>query len=360
MRVCLNMIVKNEAHVIERCLRSVRPCIDSWAIVDTGSSDGTQEIIQTFLHDRPGELVERPWVDFSTNRNEALQLARKHGDYAFFIDADDVLEADSGFGFGTLGASGYAIESLVAGVSSWITALARLDIDWTWHGVLHEVLTASDNSPNTPLYGARIAKFADGARSQLPIREKYTRDAELLRDALAREPGNTRYQFYLAQSLREAGRWSEAIEAYRQRSLAGGSEEEVYFCKLMIAVLGEQIGAAESATVEAYLDAWRYRPQRAETPMRLAHFFLKRGRHAQARDCARAAIALPPTGDHLLVDRTAWGWRSRDDLAIALFHLGDESGCADVYRQMLSDPDFPANERARVLRNLEKLTQSPR
>ena len=45
----LNMIVKNEAHVILRCLASVKPWIDSWCIVDTGSSDGTQEIIQNYL-----------------------------------------------------------------------------------------------------------------------------------------------------------------------------------------------------------------------------------------------------------------------------------------------------------------------
>jgi hypothetical protein len=34
--VCLNMIVKNEADVIRRCLDSVRPIIDRWVIVDTG------------------------------------------------------------------------------------------------------------------------------------------------------------------------------------------------------------------------------------------------------------------------------------------------------------------------------------
>ena len=43
------MIVKNEAHVIERCLQSVKSIIDYWVIVDTGSTDGTQKIIKKYL-----------------------------------------------------------------------------------------------------------------------------------------------------------------------------------------------------------------------------------------------------------------------------------------------------------------------
>jgi glycosyltransferase involved in cell wall biosynthesis len=49
MRLCLNMIVRDEAPVIERCIRSVLPHIQCWAIVDTGSSDGTQAIVRGLL-----------------------------------------------------------------------------------------------------------------------------------------------------------------------------------------------------------------------------------------------------------------------------------------------------------------------
>ena len=59
--LCLNMIVKDEAHVIRRCLDSVRSHLAHWTIVDTGSTDGTQEIIRSHLRDLPGELHERPW-----------------------------------------------------------------------------------------------------------------------------------------------------------------------------------------------------------------------------------------------------------------------------------------------------------
>src|SRR5262249_23581331 len=90
--ICLNMIVRNEAPVIRRCLASVRPLIDHWVIVDTGSTDGTQDIIREYLRDLPGELHERPWQNFPHNRNEALALARGRADYTFFIDADELLE----------------------------------------------------------------------------------------------------------------------------------------------------------------------------------------------------------------------------------------------------------------------------
>src|ERR1700733_11066955 len=89
--ICLNMIVKNEAKVIARCLESVKPILSSWVIVDTGSTDGTQAIIRSVMKDIPGELHERPWKDVGHNRTEAIELARGKGDYLFVIDADDVL-----------------------------------------------------------------------------------------------------------------------------------------------------------------------------------------------------------------------------------------------------------------------------
>jgi glycosyltransferase involved in cell wall biosynthesis len=104
MRLCLNMIVRDEAPVIERCIRSVLPHIQCWAIVDTGSSDGTQAIVRGLLGGLPGELIERPWVDFATNRNQALELARGYGDYALIMDADDALEGARAFVCGSAGA----------------------------------------------------------------------------------------------------------------------------------------------------------------------------------------------------------------------------------------------------------------
>jgi glycosyltransferase involved in cell wall biosynthesis len=74
--ICLNMIVKNEAHIVHETLDSVAPYISSWVIVDTGSHDGTQDLIANHMARLgiPGELHERPWRNFGHNRTEALTL----------------------------------------------------------------------------------------------------------------------------------------------------------------------------------------------------------------------------------------------------------------------------------------------
>src|SRR5829696_5038481 len=95
--ICLNMIVKDEAPVMARCLASVLPFVDTWVIVDTGSSDGTQAIVRELGGAKPGQLHERPWTSFSHNRNEALELARGKADYTFFIDADETLHRPPSF-----------------------------------------------------------------------------------------------------------------------------------------------------------------------------------------------------------------------------------------------------------------------
>ena len=51
--ICLNMIVRNEIHIVADVLDAVAPYISSWVIVDTGSADGTQDLIRN-AHGPPG------------------------------------------------------------------------------------------------------------------------------------------------------------------------------------------------------------------------------------------------------------------------------------------------------------------
>ncbi len=346
------MIVKNEAPVIGRCLASVRPFVHAWAIADTGSSDGTQDLVRQAMDGLPGELIERPWVDFSTNRNEALALARKHGDFALIIDADEVIEADAGFVWPKLDAPGYLLELVYGDTRYRRVAMPRLDLDWVWRGVLHEALNSAHAAQARFLPGLRIRVHTDGARSQLSQREKFSRDAEVLRRALKDEPDNARYAFYLAQSLRDAGDIKESIAAYEARVAMGGWIEEVYFSKLQIAMLKERIGAAAAEVALAYLDAYDYRPARAEAACEFARWNRQQRRFTVARDFARIAMNTKLPNDVLFIDRPVYDWRARDELSIALYWCNEREESARLCRELLADPRLPNEQRERVAKNL--------
>ena len=70
--LCLNMIVKNESHIIEETLTNILEYmeLDYWVISDTGSTDNTKQIIKDFFKNKniPGELFEDEWKDFGHNR----------------------------------------------------------------------------------------------------------------------------------------------------------------------------------------------------------------------------------------------------------------------------------------------------
>ena len=77
--MCLNMIVKNESHVIRETFDNLLKYIpfDYWVISDTGSTDGTQDIIKNYFKEKniAGELVFHEWKDFGHNRTMALEAA---------------------------------------------------------------------------------------------------------------------------------------------------------------------------------------------------------------------------------------------------------------------------------------------
>ena len=92
-KIALCQIVKNESHVIKRCLDSVKRLIDYVLIVNTGSTDNTIETIQEWLVENQieGEVISEPWQNFAYNRTFALNklMEKDFIDYALMIDADE-------------------------------------------------------------------------------------------------------------------------------------------------------------------------------------------------------------------------------------------------------------------------------
>ncbi len=136
--ICLTMIVRDEAHIVGEVLDATAPHIDYWVVVDTGSTDGTQDVIGSHMARLgiPGELHERPWRDFGHNRSEALTLAQGKADYIWMMDADDTVIGVPPFS--GLTADGYNLRIRVGSERFWRRQLFRDGVPWFYRGVLHE------------------------------------------------------------------------------------------------------------------------------------------------------------------------------------------------------------------------------
>jgi len=343
------MIVRDEAPVIRRCLDSVRPLIDAWVIVDTGSVDGTQAIVRDHLSDLPGELVERPWKNFGHNRTEALGLARPKGDYLLIVDADEVLETAPGFQLPPLREDSYRILTKFSGCSYYRTQLVRSELGWRFEGVLHEYVTSTRARTEGTLSGIVNIPRTDGARSRDP--KKYERDAEVLDRALAEDPDNARYAFYLAQSLRDAGLLERAIAAYRHRARMGGFAEEVWYSTLQVGALLERQGGPFEPALAAYLEAHQLRPTRTEALCALAKHYREHGQYALAYVFAAPIARAPRPDDALFVDDSVYEWRALDEYAIAAYYVGKHREALAANDALLGSPVLPESERGRIVTN---------
>lgn len=344
------MIVKDEADVIARCLASVKPLVSAWCIVDTGSTDATQAIVRETMAGLPGELHERPWIDFAHNRNEAIALARGAADYLLVIDADDTLAYPAGYALPDLTADAYKLLVDDSGTSYWRIHVFRGDRGYRYVGVLHEVLVGEGTRVEDRIESVVYRRMAGGRRSQDP--EKYRKDAAVLESALAREPENARYVFYLAQSRRDAGEREAALAAYARRATMAGFEEETWYALLEVGKLRAQLGHDDAAVIDAYLRAFERRPSRAEPLVYCAAHLRERGRAAAAYPFARAAHAIPRPNDILFVDDSVYAWRAADELAIAAYWAGAYDEARTLNESLLAGATLPSSERPRVEKNL--------
>ena len=348
--VSLCMIVKDESQVIERCLRSVLPFIDSWTVVDTGSSDATPEIVKTVLGHLPGELHHRLWRNFAENRTEALSLNRDLADYHLVIDADDWLEADGDFQMPELKADWYSLDIHFNAIRYQRPQLLRAALDWSYEGVVHEYAHSAQATVGGFLKGVSyVCSWGEGARSRNP--QKYLDDARLLEEALAAQPDHPRYMFYLAQSYRDAGLWAEAAEAYQRRTQLTGWVEERYVAHLERARLLILMQCPEQAPAELLM-AYQLVPQRAEALTDLAQVYRERGHWNLAQFFAARAAELKMPVEGLFLEEAAYHWRAQDELALAEFYTGRFREARQRTQNLLSSTGLPEYERLRLQNNL--------
>jgi len=349
--ICLNMIVRNEAHIIREALDSVARYISSWVIVDTGSDDGTQDLLRNHMADLgiPGELHERPWQNFGHNRTEALNLAQGHGDYIWVMDADDIVVGTPEFA--DLSADIYFQRIGQGAHIYWHPKLFRNGACVRYMGAVHEIPKGEPSLVRARLEGDyHIESRRLGARSQ--DTQKYARDRDLLLAEVERNPEDTRSVFYLAQSYFDLGDFADARTWYARRIELGGWDEEVYYSMYRVARAMAHLGEPWPDIQDAYLRAWEFRPTRAEALYAIAHRYRVEQRYRLGYLYAeRAAQIQLPDQDILFVNADIHRWLSTDEQAVCAFWIGRRAEAFTLCRRLMARSDLPDGHRQRIAVN---------
>jgi len=336
----LVMIVKNEAKRIQTVLASYRPYIDAWTILDTGSTDGTQELIKRDLAGIPGVLHEEPFVDFATSRNRALEL---HGTSTIFsmMPNGDVLEGgadlvsfleqhrrDLAGAYRVRIAPGHYYHPLVM----------RTGFGWRYKWRTHECAMGPNNGPAIP----NVTVIRDrGERTSEEWRVRWTRDIELLSRDLVDDPNDPRPYFYLGQTHECLGQPAEALAMYEKRATMGGYFDEVFEAKLRIGKMMERLNRPWAEIQQAYLKAFEHDPRRAEPLFAISqHWYdaaeTDKKAHAVARLFSVHAARMPKPDTDLFLDEDVYTWKAADRAAISSFYAGHKSDCRDFAEQAVS------------------------
>ena len=277
--ICLNMIVKNESHIITKTLENLCSYVefDAYFISDTGSTDNTMDLIRAFFKERgiPGHIEQVSWRDFGFNRTLSLQMAFNKTDYLFIFDADDSIHGD----FRMPSELTHDAYQLKLGQS--FVYLRTLIVNnrkrWRFVGVLHEYIACVDKEESSiSIQGDYYVESGrSGSRNKDP--NKYINDASVLERGFNEEMGNgtnggggdralaERYSFYCAQSWMDAGPAyiDKSIEWYLRVLSQNNWAQEKYYSALCLGDLYNK-KSDKYNSVKYYCKTMEYDEERIE------------------------------------------------------------------------------------------------
>lgn len=367
VKICLNMIVKDESKIIGRCLNSVVGIIDALIISDTGSKDNTIDIIENWKNknDKYGYVTKHKWKNFSHNRNLILEGAKNwiHNRnnnntvwYILFIDADDFLVIEDLKLFKTqlktLSYDKYLINGKCNNVIYARNFLIKIqDKNWRWESILHEYITCNDKLSIGKVNNCYLQISRDGNRSSDLM--KYFKDVLILEEALKSEPNNTRYTFYLAQSYRDCkeNRFYKMAETiYIKRSNMEGGIEERYISLIEAAKCRTYRGKRDFKMINYLQRALCLKSDRLEAPYYLINYYRTQKLYRIGYNIGLPLINIPFPKDVLFVDKDIHTWKFLDELAICACWIGDIKTFKDIYTKLLNI--VPNNVKPRIEKDL--------
>ncbi len=357
--ICLTMIVKNESHIIERCLDSVKDIVDCISISDTGSTDNTVEIIEQYLQKNniPGKVHQNTWKNFGYNRTLSVESAQKMLEelgfplahtFLLLLDADMMLVVEPEFSKTALMHDHYLMIQKSTVHTYHNTRLVRASLPWKCVGVTHEYWTSDKPHHTQQLKTLWIDDRNDGGSKA----DKFERDIRLLTQGLKDEPDNHRYMFYLGQSYKCLGQNDNAIKWYKERISKGGWKEEVWYSKLMIGESYEDMGFWDQA-LHWYLDAYQHNPERAESLQKIATHYRSQGQNDLAYLFAKHGSRIPfPNNQLLFITHPVYNYQFLEELSIAAYYTPFKDEGFTAANRLALMKDIPDHVKEQTYQNL--------
>lgn len=362
------MIVKNESKIIKRCIDRLLPIVDAISICDTGSTDNTVDLINSFASKIPTNCITDPWVNFGHNRSrsfkEAVRFCTKLGwdlktSYTLFVDADMLPVFKPEFKKDSLTSAGYRLIQKSGALSYANLRLGRMDCMWKSVGVTHEfwsITGAEDKDIKQIVDTAYIDDIGDGGSKN----DKTDRDIRLLEQGLKEEPENkARYTFYLAQSYKDCKQFDKAIDLFVERIKIGGWAEEVWYahyslglCFMLKHQMGQDKDRSFGMAVSWFWMAFNFRPSRRESLTKLALFYRLNGMNYETFQTAKLALKIPNTNDVLFVDTSSYEYEPEREIAISGYYIGHHDEARRAIEKLLRKKTVPDNERNVAMSNI--------
>ena len=307
-KIILNLMIKNESKIIERCIGRALEHVDAVSILDTGSTDNTVEVCNTFLtaSGKPFKVSVEPFKNFGYNRTVSFQKAQElckelgwdtNNTYAMSVDADMIIKPSPEFKDYKLTVPGYNVIQQNSVLKYYNNRFMCCSYEWKCVGSTHEYWSG-DPTGKIPFEIFNIDDVNDGGCKA----DKFERDVRLLTEDLKTEPNNGRTHFYLAQSYKDSGKTKEAIQHYKKRIKIGGWFEEVWYSHYQIAKCYEMLNQPEK--FESWmLRAFKFHPHRAEPLYNLTRYFKDKYEHYKAYHYYLKGKDIPyPKDDVLFIE----------------------------------------------------------
>lgn len=344
--ICLNMIVKNESHIILETLENLCEKIhfDHWVIADTGSTDNTPELITDFFKQKKikGEIVHHQWKNFSHNRTLALEACTGKTDYILFFDADDLIEGSPNIPKKLMhDAYFFTFTSENKSTKYLRKLLVRNNGNFYWRGVVHEFIDQRKDITTGYIDGdyAVISRRL-GARNQINFKQKYLRDAELLTQAFNDKEDPEllpRYAFYAAQSYNDAEEPELAEKWYLKRVELEGWYDERYMAYLRLGFIAENRQDFDKA-IEYWTSAIKITADRAEAWYHIARRYNWNKQFALAYAFAtQGETKSLPSGNRLFLHNDIYRYWIKYETCINAYQCGNFQHSYESFKGFIKD-----------------------